>query len=281
MLMQTTSGFWARTASKSVVILTSHGRSEQLADGLPLFGGVGDDDADEVDVLRAVEDEPQEALAHHAGAPLSDLDHVSLLSRALAPPGRRCSHSCIRNMQRWARLYHDRCEVTAPVSMERRVASARVGSPPRAAGGMRRSRVPEATLGRRSDAGGWRRLVDRVVREDGKLFAHHAPFRSTRAGGRRRLASGYAGRLRGVNRRRTAPRWRRRRRRRGRDRRTGRRRTPRVAPGRKSSCATTARVARRIGWRRAASPGTHAGVSRMKRTAASTASCRSRSSAAG
>ena len=79
MLMQTTSGFLASTASKSVVILTSHGRSEQLADGLPLLGGVGDDDADEVDVLRAVEDEPQKALTHHAGTPLSDLDHVSLL----------------------------------------------------------------------------------------------------------------------------------------------------------------------------------------------------------
>jgi len=40
---------------------------------------VGDDDAAEVDVFRAVEDVPQEALAHHARAPLSYLDHVLLL----------------------------------------------------------------------------------------------------------------------------------------------------------------------------------------------------------
>ena len=52
-LMQTTSGFVASTFSKSVVILTSHGPAEQLADGLALFGGVGDDAAGELDVLRA------------------------------------------------------------------------------------------------------------------------------------------------------------------------------------------------------------------------------------
>ena len=58
--------------------------AEQLADGLALLGRVGDDHADEVDVLGAVEDEPQKALAHHAGAPLSDLDHVDSSSTGFA-----------------------------------------------------------------------------------------------------------------------------------------------------------------------------------------------------
>jgi hypothetical protein len=38
--MQTTSGFVASTASKSVVMRTSQAVAEQLADGLALLGGV-------------------------------------------------------------------------------------------------------------------------------------------------------------------------------------------------------------------------------------------------
>ena len=51
--------------------------AEQLAHRLALFGRVGDDAADQLDVLGPIEDELEEPLPHFAGAPFDYLDHVS------------------------------------------------------------------------------------------------------------------------------------------------------------------------------------------------------------
>ena len=77
-LMQTTSGLVsASTFSKSVVIFTSHGRPSSSPTVLPSLAGLVTMHAGEVDVLRPVEDEPQQTLPHRACSPLHYLDHVA------------------------------------------------------------------------------------------------------------------------------------------------------------------------------------------------------------
>ena len=56
-------------------------RPEQLADRHALLGGIGDDRADELDVVGPVEHVAEKPLAHHAGSPHRDLDHVTPLSK--------------------------------------------------------------------------------------------------------------------------------------------------------------------------------------------------------
>ena len=52
--------------------------ADRLADGAPVLLGMPVDDADEVDLLRTIEDVAEKPLAHHARAPHRNLDHASL-----------------------------------------------------------------------------------------------------------------------------------------------------------------------------------------------------------
>ncbi len=52
--------------------------ADRLTDGAPVLLGMPVDDADEVDLLRTIEDVAEKPLAHHARAPHRNLDHASL-----------------------------------------------------------------------------------------------------------------------------------------------------------------------------------------------------------
>ncbi len=54
---------------------------DRLAHGAPVLLGMAVDDADQIDLVRSIENVAEEPLAHHARTPYCDLDHADSSSR--------------------------------------------------------------------------------------------------------------------------------------------------------------------------------------------------------
>src|SRR5450759_3452653 len=159
-LMQTTSGFCARTAAKSVVILTSQGRPSSSPTVFPSLAGL-------------VTMTPQMSMSFGRSRmypkrpwPIMPVPHSATLIMCRSS-SRGCNHA-----YNLCKESHSSPVLSTGVAAgaRRRTQVTREASRPAAdgCGGARR----EAGAAR-SEERRWRRLVDRVRREDGKLFAHH------------------------------------------------------------------------------------------------------------
>src|SRR5665647_2814373 len=162
-LMQTTSGFRARTASKSVVILTSHGRPSSSPTVLPSLAGL-------------VTMTPQRSMSFGRSRmyprrpwPIMPVPHSATLIMSAPLHGGLTSFSCVHTE-------YAAGGVTLPCRERDRHRPTRDsqghgGGTVRLRARRRCATRPE-TRGERSGGESWRRLVDPVVRQEGKLFAH-------------------------------------------------------------------------------------------------------------